>query len=424
MITSLRKGYSTGTVSTAAVKASIRYYFGNNYFQDIDIKMPGGERCILKPELLERLILDGKHIISRSAFKKESADAPDVTNGLDIYSDFFEYANFEVKDEIIGNNVNISELLPEPIKEIHPFLNFYGMLDHNGVYIFLLSSYGVGIAKKPGLPVKPGFPAVNPVPVEMIKNAVIEEIKPVIPAHNGKRRNFFSILYIPGGEETAKKTLNPRLGIEKGLSILGTTGYVVPISARAWLDTIKSSLVFLKNNGVKYCVFTPGRFSEKSAMQILRCMPDECFIEIGDFVSYSVRKARDSGIRKIIFAGQFGKLVKISLGARNTNAKYTDLDLNRLSFLVRSILLEKKVLPNDIIDNLCLKISLCNTTRQAYEYIFSAGFPGGEEYKAAPGLILNGIVAEAKRNLHAMAGDDIGLNVILISYEGLKLVEL
>ena len=174
----------------------------------------------------------------------------------------------------------------------------------DNAYFLFSSADGIGVATKQGLPVNIGSPAINPVPLDMIKKNALNELKNIIlnDGYYGYIRNslksdtgnnandvndvkfFLSILYIPDGEEVSKKTLNSRLGIAGGLSILGTTGYVIPISAKAWLDTIKSSLLFLYKNNIDVCVFTPGRFSEKCAMKIFKNFSEEYFIEIGDFV--------------------------------------------------------------------------------------------------------------------------------------------
>jgi Cobalamin biosynthesis protein CbiD len=170
-----------------------------------------------------------------------------------------------------------------------------------GSTIIFVSSKGIGTVKRKGLPVKAGYPAINPVPYKMIESAAEEELKlKILELKTGAKDSrdyggydgkiFFSLLYVPEGEKIAERTLNPRLGIEGGISILGTSGYVVPISTKAWLETIKACLSFLKANKIDTCVFTPGRFSEKAALKIFKNIRRESFIEIGDYVSYSLRK--------------------------------------------------------------------------------------------------------------------------------------
>ncbi|MDA8272953.1 MAG: cobalt-precorrin-5B (C(1))-methyltransferase [Deltaproteobacteria bacterium] len=467
----LRKGFSTGSVSAAAIKASIKYYFKHQKFFRIEIKMPGGENVLLPVAELSKIppLIPPKvggirgRWVSRASVIKDSGDDPDVTNGIKICADFMflDDADSAVAmllneaDDIKGNQnqdnqggqVNRSKntlmflhlyekagetiltRLPDEVKKYYGKLYIYNIIKHSGFSIILSSSAGIGIVRRQGLPVSPGFPAINPVPFKMIEWAVKEEINGRINDRAGNSAGInqnklngipcngvlLSILYVPDGGIVAKKTLNPRLGIEGGISILGTTGYVIPISAKAWLGTIKSSLAFLSGNKIDACVYTPGRFSEKTAMKILKDMPKESFIEIGDYVSYSIRKAAGSGIKRVIFAGQFGKIVKISQGARNTNAKYGNLDLKYLGALVKAVLKEHiDIMQEDMAVDLYEKIINSNTSRQAYDYILSLR----NVYNPLPDKIFYNILKAAKENLIRMSRGQVNIDIILISYEG------
>ncbi len=467
----LRKGFSTGSVSAAAIKASIRYYFKHQKFFRIEIKMPGGENVLLPVSELSKIhpltppALGGIGVgwVSRASAIKDSGDDPDVTNGIKICADFMflDDAGSAVAmllneaNDIKGNQnqdnqggqINRSKntlmflhlyekagetiltRLPIEVKKYYGKLYIYNIIKHSGFSIILSSSAGIGIVRRQGLPVSPGFPAINPVPFKMIEWAVKEEINGRINDSTGNSTGInqnklngipgngalLSILYVPDGGIVAKKTLNPRLGIEGGISILGTTGYVIPISAKAWLGTIKSSLAFLSGNKIDACVYTPGRFSEKTAMKILKDMPKESFIEIGDYVSYSIRKAAESGIKRVIFAGQFGKIVKIAQGARNTNAKYGNLDLKYLGALVKAVLKEHiDIIPENEVNDLYEKIINSNTSRQAYDYILSLC----NIYNPLPDNIFYNILKAAKENLIRMSKEQVNIDIILISYEG------
>ncbi|RZD18342.1 MAG: cobalt-precorrin-5B (C(1))-methyltransferase [Candidatus Acididesulfobacter diazotrophicus] len=417
----LKKGFSTGTVSAGAIKSSVRYYFSKKKFETISVDMPGGESVNIDVADLSCRFLKNGTKISTAVIQKFSGDDIDVTGGIKIYADFMiigkknqykyikkspsiNYSNNVNNDNISnvndndndnyndlkglssheydnGSNNDFDKINAENIKDYlknyfnefyHKKLIFYDIIENVKNQIiqgtdfnlfadntdFLFSSAeGIGVATKHGLPVNIGSPAINPVPLDMIKKNVLNEFKNIIlnDGYDGYIRNslksdigknakdvnvndakfFLSVLYIPDGEDVSKKTLNSRLGIEGGLSILGTTGYVIPISAKAWLDTIKSSLLFLHENNIDICVFTPGRFSEKCAIKIFKNFSEEYFIEIGDFVSYSIRKAAVYGIKNIILAGQFGKIVKISQGERNTNAKYSNLNLNYIGEIIK-----------------------------------------------------------------------------------------
>ena len=409
-----RKGFSTGSTSAAVIKASIRYYFEPEKFSDIKIKMPGGEEANLNISELEkyRMNENGTPVSKASAVKDSGSDEYDVTGGIKICADFTAI-NKNDKNEIAG------------LKKYYEKFSVYNIikcpLKGGTAALILAASKGVGRATRPGLPVRAGYPAVNPVPFAMIELAAEEElcfwINKINKDSSGSdllnNKIFISVLYIPEGEETAKKTLNGRLGIEGGISILGTTGYVMPVSAKAWLETIKASLKFLSENNINTCVFTPGRYSEKIALKILDCLPQESFIEIGDFIAYSIRKALESGIKNIIFTGQFGKIIKIAQGERNTNAKYSSLNLNFLGGTAKKAV--EKIGGHESreaghrIYNLIVG---SNTSREAYGYIMSS------EFKIYSDIILEDILIIAALNLSKTAGKEVNIEIILISYDG------
>ena len=459
----LRRGFSTGSVSAAAIKASIRYYFKCKKFFQLEIKMPGGENALIgiaelsKEDVYSPPLAGG---VSRAAVIKDSGDDPDVTNGIKICADFMSLDDADGAVNMLLNEIDdirgkqnqdnqggqgglinggkntpilldlygkasetILTRLPDGIKKYYGKLYIYNIIKHLGFSIILSSSSGIGIVKRQGLPVNPGFPAINPVPFKMIEWAVKEEISRRISGSAGINklngmsgsRVLLSILYVPGGDIVAKKTLNPRLGIEGGISILGTTGYVIPISTKAWLETIKSSLAFLSGNKIDTCVYTPGRFSEKMAMKLFKDMPQESFIEIGDYVSYSMRKAAGSGIKRVIFAGQFGKIVKISQGARNTNARYGELDLKYLGGLVKAALKEHvDIISGNAVNDLYEKIINSNTSRQAYDHILSLH----SVYSRLSDKIFYNVLQAAKENLIRMSREQVNIDIVLISYEG------
>ncbi len=411
----LRKGFSTGSTSAAAIKASIKYYFESEKFPVIKIKMPGGEDACLNIVGLEKYRLyETGAVVSKAVVVKDSGDDNyDVTGGIKICADF-----------TVVNKNNKNEILA--LKKYYEKLSVYNKIkcsqEGKTVTLILASSKGIGKATRPGLPVRAGFPAINPVPFKMIELAAREELCSWINndvlnfnSFNFNNKIFISILYIPEGEETAKKTLNQRLGIEGGISILGTTGYVIPVSTKAWLETIKASLKFLSENKINTCVYTPGRYSEKIALKIIKDLPHESFIEIGDFIAYSIRKAVKSGIKNIILAGQFGKIIKIAQGARNTNAKYSSLNLKFLGEIAKETVKNicsgegKGERRDEFIYNLIVN---SNTSREAYGHITS------DEFKIYSDIIFGNILKRAAENIIKTAGKGVNIEMILISYDG------
>ena len=456
----LKKGFSTGTVSAGAIRSSIRYYFSEEKFETISVDMPGGESVNIDVTDLSYRFLKNGLKISTAVIQKFSGDDIDVTGGIKIYADFLligkkVHRNLNIQNNNKGadryeyvhdyNNDSDKIIVEDFENDLKDYFNefyrnkltFYDKIINTGAGDFLFSSAeGIGIVTKQGLPVDIGYPAINPVPKDMIKKNALNEINDstVLCRFNEinennidavdvlQTKNFFlSVLYIPDGEEISKKTLNSRLGINGGLSILGTTGYVIPISAKAWLDTIKSSLNFLSENNINLCVFTPGRFSEKCAMKIFTDLTEEYFIEIGDFVSYSVRKAADFGIKNIILIGQFGKIVKISQGERNTNAKYSRLNLNYIGEIIKNCEYMRRAGPDDYYEDdfsaIYEKVTNSNTSREAFSYIESI------KNEIIKNEIINEILYNAKNNIEKINDNKVKCKVILLSYSGEKIFE-
>lgn len=230
---------------------------------------------------------------------KDAGDDPDVTNGAEVWA-----------------RVSVT---PPPL---------------TGGDIFITGGIGIGKATKPGLAIAPGEWAINPVPRRMIEESVRTVFSPLplalshFPLHVS--------ISVPDGEERAKKTLNQRLGIIGGLSILGTTGIVRPISAKAWTDTIDSALDVARACGCETIVLSTGRTSEMAAQKFFALhplpitLPEEAFIMMGDHIAYALRACAHRGFMEPVIACQFAKLLKIAGGRENTHAAASELDLATL----------------------------------------------------------------------------------------------
>jgi cobalt-precorrin-5B (C1)-methyltransferase len=182
---------------------------------------------------------------------------------------------------------------------------------------------------KPGLAVKPGEPAINPVPRRMILAAVLEGLGKEV----GKPLQI--VISVPRGEELAEKTLNYRLGIVGGLSILGTTGIVHPVSAEAWTATIEASLSVAKEAGLTEVVLSTGRTSEKGAQTLLP-LPEEAYAMMGDYLEFSLLAAARRGFTKIHLAGMWAKIMKAALEIPQTHVRHGALEVaDGLTLLAR-----------------------------------------------------------------------------------------
>lgn len=310
----LRYGYTTGACAAAAAKGAALMLREQQIVDEVELTLPVG--------VTARFRLQGQKVgkdIASCYVVKESGDDPDVTNGAEIHV-----------------SVKVDFFTPRRI--------------------LLKGGPGVGRVTKPGLAVAVGEWAINPVPRHMILEVVKEifamRCLPII---------LTVTVSIPNGEELARKTLNARLGIIGGLSILGTTGIVKPISAQAWTDTIDASIDVALACGSETLTLSSGRTSELVAQKYFSTkepagyqppslppfqggsstpplirggregFPEESFIMMGDHVGYALRASASKGVKNVILAGQFAKLLKIACGHEQTNASSADLDLQMLA---------------------------------------------------------------------------------------------
>jgi cobalt-precorrin-5B (C1)-methyltransferase len=290
---------------------------------DVEITLPRGETV--------RFTLHGQQVSDAEAtcfVVKEAGDDPDITNGAEIHA-----AVFLVPPDYLSPQPSPPKLfLPLPQREGR---GEGGVKCEEAPFVIIEGGAGIGRVTKPGLAVPPGDWAINPVPRRMITEA-IQKVFPrpqsPVPIH--------CLISIPNGEELAKKTLNARLGIIGGLSILGTTGIVRPISAQAWTDTIDAAIDVALACGSETVVLSTGRTSEMVAQGKLglgtgdwglgKPFPEEAFVMMGDHVGHALRACARKGVKRVILAGQFAKLLKIACGHEQTHVSSSELDLKHL----------------------------------------------------------------------------------------------
>ena len=277
---------------------------GRKTVSEVTIDLPSGDTAVFS--------LNGQAFTENSAtcfVIKDAGDDPDVTNGAELHAE-----------------VTLTPALSQR---------------ERGQSILISGGTGIGKVTKPGLAVPPGQWAINPVPRRMIEQAVNSVIIALPLAPCPMPLNI--TISIPDGEQRALKTLNARLGIIGGLSVLGTTGIVRPISAKAWTDTIDAALDVAKACGCENVVLSTGRTSELAAQQFFRVkgqgsrvansflpLPEEAFIMMGDHVAYALQACARRGFMRPIIACQFAKLLKIACGHPNTHAAASELDLAAL----------------------------------------------------------------------------------------------
>lgn len=312
----LRKGFTTGACAAAAAKAATRSLIRQNSSQAIETTLPNGQRVTFALERWER---HGDTVLC--SIVKDGGDDPDCTHGAEIIAE-----------------VTLCET---------PGVELRG---------------GTGVARvtKPGLGLDVGTPAINPVPRRNITDMVMEELA------GSPYPGAVVTISVPDGEERAKKTLNARLGLLGGISILGTTGIVLPYSTAAFIASVVQGINLAVTQGVKDLVFTTGGRSETYAMQLLPHLPEVAFIQVGDYVGIGIKQAMRHGIPVVHIAGMMGKLSKMADGRMMTHASASEVNMDLLARLA-----EARGASPEIVT----AIRGANTARHVLEICSQAGIP-------------------------------------------------
>jgi cobalt-precorrin-5B (C1)-methyltransferase len=280
--TKLRSGWTTGACATAAAKAAAQALLGGGFPKRVTITLPRGETPSF--EIADTAAgLDW----AEAAIIKDAGDDPDVTHLAMIRS----------------------RVAHAP----------------SGAGIRFHAGEGVGTITKPGLPIPPGDPAINPVPRQMMKGV----LKEAAQAH-GAQSDFDITISIDNGAALAKSTWNPRLGITGGLSILGTTGIVRPFSCSAWIASIHRGVDVAIATGVQHVVGATGSTSE-ATVRTLYDLPEVAYLDMGDFAGGLLKYLRQHPVPRLTIAGGIGKLTKLSQGAMDLHSGRSQVDFARLA---------------------------------------------------------------------------------------------
>jgi cobalt-precorrin-5B (C1)-methyltransferase len=278
----LRSGYTTGSCATAGAKAAALALVQRRPVDEVEITLPRGERVRFQ---LRSCVLHSDSAAECSVIK-DAGDDPDVTHGAEIFTRI--------------------DLEPPP-----------GVRYRAG--------QGIGTVTKTGLELAVGEPAINPMPRRMIRQALGEVL-----GDSWDEVGVTVTISIRNGEELAKQTLNGRLGILGGLSILGTTGIVEPYSNAAFKVSILKAIRVARSNGCDHLVLTPGGRSETFAQQMF-ALPEESFIEVGDFVKQAMAYCRRNHPRLVTFGGFPAKFSKVAAGQLETHSREGEVDFTFLA---------------------------------------------------------------------------------------------
>ncbi|RXJ54093.1 cobalt-precorrin-5B (C(1))-methyltransferase CbiD [Candidatus Marinarcus aquaticus] len=204
---------------------------------------------------------------------------------------------------------------------LNPIIHKPFVCESKGNQLFLYAGEGVGVVTKKGLKVSAGFPAINPVPQEAIFNTFKKMTT------NIKGLDLFACIGVSNGEEIAKQTANAKVGVLGGISILGTTGIVKPISSSAYIDSVRTEIEFAVENGHKRLYFTLGNSAYEQAK---RHSSEEAIIEIGNFVYDSIEIAKHLKVQEVVFLCGIGKMTKVYQGFKNTHNRFGVIDFEQL----------------------------------------------------------------------------------------------
>ncbi len=343
----LRRGWTTGACATAAAKAAFTALLTGEFPDPVEIGLPRGQRVSFT--LVETSLASG---FAMAGVVKDAGDDPDVTHGALVFA-------------------RVSAAAP-------------------GAGVQFRAGPGVGTVTRPGLPIPPGEPAINPVPRAMIRAALDE----VAQRNQQAGPDVVVELSIPGGEELAAQTLNGRLGIVGGLSILGTTGIVVPYSCAAWIDTIHRGIDVARAVGLDHVAGSTGSASE-AAIQALHGLPETALLEMGDFAGALLKYLRRHPVPRVTIAGGVAKMTKLAQGRLDLHSKHGSADLPALAALVAD-------------PGLAGRIASANTVAEAFAAAASAG------------VLLGDVVARAAWHTAAavLVGADTALEVVLFDRNG------
>jgi len=311
----LRSGFTTGACAAAAAKAALLALIRQHAAAEVGIRLPAGQVVTFPLHTCAFSATEG-----HASVIKDAGDDPDVTDKAEICC-----------------RVTWSET--------------------SGVHFE--RGAGVGLVTKKGLPVPPGEPAINPAPRKLITETLLDTL--ATSGHEG--RGVVLQVSVPRGEELAKKTFNSRLGIVGGISILGTTGIVVPYSTAAWLASVVQGIDVAAANGFKHLVLTVGERGERLARKILG-LPEEAFVQIGPFFGDSMRHCARAGIEKVTLVSMIGKLAKFAAGHESVHSSNSRQDFEFLASLAAATGAAEDVL---------VQIRQANTAQEVAELMAATG---------------------------------------------------
>ena len=346
----LRYGWTTGTCAAGASRAAFEALWTGAFPDPVPVLLPKGQRPEFALAMQERG--DG---FARAGIVKDAGDDPDVTHGALVVA--------TVRRGVAGSG------------------------------IVFRAGEGVGTVTRPGLPLPPGEPAINPAPREMIRANIGEAA-----ARLGVGADAIVEIAIPGGEKIAQRTMNGRLGILGGLSILGTTGIVVPYSCAAWVHSIHRGIDVARAAGLSHVAGATGATSE-DAVRKLHDLPEHALIDMGDFVGGMIKYLRGHPVARVSVAGGVAKMSKLAQGLLDLHSRRGEVDLGALA---------QRVADAGGSAGLAARVGAANSALHAFELAAVEGFD-------LPALVAEAAWTSAAR---AFRGAAVALEVVVVARDG------
>lgn len=345
----LRRGWTTGTCATAAAKAAYTALLTGAFPDPVAVRLPRGEEPAFALACEER----GRGYAA-AGIVKDAGDDPDVTHHALI----------------------MARVTPTPA----------------GSGVTFKAGPGVGTVTKPGLPLAVGEPAINPVPRKLMCETVEE-----VAQAQGVTADLEIEISVPGGEDLAQQTWNPRLGILGGISILGTTGVVVPYSCSAWIHSIHQGIDVARATGLAHVAGCTGSTSQ-AAVQALYGLDDSAMLDMGDFAGGLLKYLRKHPLPKLTIAGGFGKLSKLSAGYLDLHSGRSQVDFDHLDALAAGLGAEPELRG---------AIASAETAMQALELAEAAALP-----------LADAVAREARRVANDLAAPETEIEVLIFDRAG------
>lgn len=378
-----RRGYTTGSCATGASKAAVYMLITKNRINTINIDTPKGIPLLLK---VDNINISDTFV--ECSIKKDGGDDIDATHTMDIYARAEIVAkNDKNKGYLTLKDIDSLSTNSECKSELYKFIRVYG-------------GTGIGVVTKKGLSVNVGKPAINPTPLKMINHEIRKLIGDNFESILGNDKVLKITIFAPQGETVAKKTFNPRLGIVGGISIIGTTGIVEPMSDEGWKKSLSIELQMKKEQGLDKIILVPGNHGEQFIREKLN-LDIKYVVRVSNFIGYMIKEAQRIGYKKILMAGHIGKFIKVSAGIFNTHSKVADA---RSEILVANLALMGARY------EFLNKINQCVTTEEAVELI------NNSEYREVYNILSNKCRERVKQYLNEDS-DDIDVEVIIFSMD-------